>query len=124
MATILVIDDSPAIVTALTEILHGVGHKVDALDNFLDLPFRLRESPPDMVILDLSMPMMTGEMAAGYIKKYQDKDVPILLYSSRTESELVDAVRTTGASGFLRKGCDPSAVVRKVEAILGARGGA
>jgi DNA-binding response OmpR family regulator len=124
VATILVIDDSPAIVTALTEILGGAGHSVDALDNFLDLPFRLRESPPDMVILDLSMPMMSGEMAAGYIKKYQEKAVPILLYSSRSESELVDAVRTTGAAGFLRKGCDPSVVIDKVEAILGARGGA
>lgn len=123
MATILVIDDSPAIITALTEILSGAGHSVDALDNFLDLPFRLRESPPDMVILDLSMPMMSGEMAAGYIKKYQDKTVPILLYSSRSESELLDAVRSTGAAGFLRKGCDPREVVQKVDTILGARGG-
>lgn len=122
MATILVIDDSPAIITALTEILSGAGHSVDSLENFLDLPFRLREAPPDMVILDMSMPMMSGEVAAGYIRKYQDRAVPILLYSSRTESELRDAVRTTGAAGFLRKGCDPGDVVEKVEAILGVQG--
>lgn len=118
MATIMVIDDSPAIVTALREILEAKGHTVEGLDNFLDLPFRLRESPPQLVVLDLSMPMMSGEMAAGYIRRYQDDDIPILLYSSKSEAELREAVRKTAAAGYLRKGCAPAELVGKIQDIL------
>lgn len=106
MRRILVIDDSPSLIASLREIFEREGFGVDELTSFLDLPDLLRTTPPDLIILDLEMPMMPGKMAAQYIRKYQEgsRAIPILIHSSMPVEDLQRAVADTGAVGYVQKG--------------------
>ena len=56
MARILVIDDSLSAVEKARKVLEGAGHGVETLDLLIYLPQAVKTDPPDLILLDLSMP--------------------------------------------------------------------
>ena len=94
--TVLIVDDSDIVRRVLREFLarHGGAEAFqEASDGRLAI-VRVRESKPDLIILDLSMPGMGGLRAAAELKLLAP-EVPILLYTmhdARAEEVGVDAV--------------------------------
>lgn len=120
MAKILIIDDSPALIAKVRETLESEKFEVDELSSFLDLPDKVRASPPDLILLDIQMPMMPGKMAAEYIRKYEEKPIPVLIHSSQPVEELEHMVKTTQATGYIRKDDPQGKLVLKIREVLGA----
>jgi DNA-binding NarL/FixJ family response regulator len=60
------------------------------------------ELSPDLVILDLSMPVMGGYAAAQELRRLAPK-IPILFFSIHEGTQLVKEVKAAGARGFLHK---------------------
>ncbi len=118
MSRVLVIDDSQTTVKFVATALRTLGHETDTLSSFLELPRRLKTSPPDLIILDLNIPVLSGIPFGHLIRKYQDRPIPLVIYSSRPDSELERAARELGAVGFLRKGPDPGPLQRTVAEVL------
>jgi len=119
MANILAIDDSPSVVTYLTEVLGEAGHQIAGLKTFALLPQALARNPPDLIILDLSMPALSGNSFGYFIRRFSNGFIPILIYSSRPESELEEAVSTIGAECALSKErADADEIRRTVAKIL------
>lgn len=124
LARILVIDDSEFVVKAVREALAPHGHKVETLASFLELVDRLRDRPPDLIVLDVEMPMMPGPKVGEYIRKYQRAAIPILVYSSRPNLELARIALDLRAHGFVNKQAGTSRLVEKIGTILDARAAA
>lgn len=119
MANILAIDDSPSVVTYLAEVLGEAGHQIAGLKTFALLPQALSQNPPDLIILDLSMPALSGERFGYFIRRFAKGFIPILIYSSRPAEELEEAVRTIGAECSLSKDqADANELRRTVARIL------
>lgn len=103
---ILVIDDSPAMVEVLSDVLHFLNCEVLAAlngDEGLSI-FEDHQSSISLVILDMNMPVMTGEETLHRLRK-QNPDVRVIVSSSVSEEE---ARRRCSAQGeavpyFLQK---------------------
>ena len=103
MARILLIDDSPTAL-AIVKFILGSHCAVERLDNFAAIPAYLARTPPDLVLLDINMPAISGPAVARFIRKNQQKHIPILLYSGLSESEIRSTARDINADGWVTKG--------------------
>jgi CheY-like chemotaxis protein len=103
MARILTIDDSRTIIATTRTLLSLDGHEVQSLASFVELPQMLRSWPPDLIILDLNMPMMNGETFGQFIRKHEQRPTPILIYSAAAPERVAQASREIGAAATLPK---------------------
>lgn len=104
MARILVVDDSPTIVLMVRNALSADGHQVESMRSFVDLPRRIRDETPDLMLLDLEMPALNGLEVGHFVRKHQRHPICILIHSAQPTEELHDAARQLDAAGVLPKG--------------------
>ncbi|HWB89193.1 MAG TPA: response regulator transcription factor [Acidimicrobiia bacterium] len=102
-ATVLIVDDAELFREALRAAFAQEGFSVvavagDAMSG-IDLA---REHEPDLVMLDLLMPGMSGLEVLGTIQKASPKSRVVLLTASESAEDLLSAVKS-GASGYLTK---------------------
>lgn len=121
MARILVIDDSPTAVQFVKSALRHEAHVVEALTSFVNLTSAVRDDPPDLILLDLTIPALSGVTMGKLIRKHEAREVPILVYSSRPEPELAEAARAVRAVGYVSKGSSPADLRDAITQALRAR---
>ncbi|MBZ0120121.1 MAG: response regulator [Sandaracinaceae bacterium] len=117
MARILVVDDSQLVVRLIERALRPHGHVVETLDSFILLGSRIREQPPDLLVLDLHMPALSG-LSTGRLVRAHSRRLPILVYSSAPDDELRAAAQELSAQGFLQKGRDNGLLAETINSIL------
>ena len=90
---ILVIDDDNDVRQLITRFLEGRGHVVESTAMALGLPHRVSgwwrgESPPDVIVLDIMMPKMSGEDALKLLERNKaSRTIPVILYSAIDPAE-------------------------------------
>lgn len=121
MALILVVDDEYSIAEVLETVLADAGHEVATAANGRQGLERLRERRPDLVLLDLMMPIMDG---AAMLKAMREdpacRDIPAVVMSSLPENAAAGEAQGTYAA-FLRKPFKLTAVIDLVDAVLKRR---
>lgn len=115
---ITVIDDDEAHLVSTRGILENFGYDVSVHVGGLGATNFIREREPDLVLLDVNMPGLSGDRLATIIRgQERTKRVPIVLYSSNDEDVLRMRVRELGLDGYIAKG-NPVTLCRRVAAIL------
>ena len=122
---VLVVEDDDDLRELVREVLRRAGLSVvEAADGRAALD-RIRDDPPDVVVLDLGLPQVDGWEALQRIR--DGTNVPVLVLSARTmEVEKVRALRA-GADDYVTKPFGRHELVARIEALLrrtDARGGA
>lgn len=103
MATVLIVDDAELFREALRAAFASEGFEVVAVAPSAMAGIDLaREHQPDLVMLDLLMPGMSGLEVVGSIVKASSATKVVLLTSSESADDLLEAVKV-GASGYLTK---------------------
>jgi two-component system, cell cycle response regulator len=117
--TVLVADDSSAIRRILRRALEGAGYRVtEAADGEQALQ-SCRADRPDLLLLDIDMPVMDGLNALGALKADTElSSVPVLFLTARTAGSDVAVGLDLGAEDYLRKPCDPDELHARVANIL------
>ena len=101
---ILVLDDSPFMLTIIGDMLKRLNYEVTALDNGNDACRKVESGRFDMIITDLNMPAMDGLEFTKKVRSYPKcRFVPIVMLSSETDGEKVAKAKQLGISTFLRK---------------------
>ena len=119
---VLVIDDSPCVFQAVKAALAADGYVVERLGCFVDLPARIRNNPPDLILLDLQIPELPGVEMGKYIRRHAANYIPILIYSSAPLKQLQRAMTEIGADGAIPKDTPPDALrIRVKKALLSSR---
>jgi CheY-like chemotaxis protein len=114
---VLVVDDDPDILEALSEILEVEGFLVRRARNGQEALDRLNQEPADLVLLDLMMPVMDGwEFARQMRAKPNQKDIPILVLSA--DRNVAAKAMEVGAIGYLAKPFELSDLLKLVQAAL------
>jgi len=119
---VLVVDDDALVRTLLTSILAAQDLEVvaQAADGDEVVP-AVQAHHPDVVLLDLHMPRMSGLAALAALAELPDPPGVIALTSFGTDETVVAAVRA-GAAGFLAKDADPDAIADAVHRVAGGDG--
>jgi len=112
---IVIADDEPIIRMDLRELLEENGYAVtgEASDGY-DVLEICRNVRPDLVLMDVKMPLLDGLSAAGCIKDENLADAVILL-TAYSDSEFVESARNNGVSVYLVKPVDVRTLVPNIE---------
>lgn len=118
---VLVVDDSEIVLEKASEALIAKGYEVlTALNAHSADCFIYGERRPDVIIMDVMMPMLDGDRKTRMLKDDATVcDIPVLLLSSKLESELVKLAAESGADGFIRKPFTFREMIEKIEAVTG-----
>jgi two-component system alkaline phosphatase synthesis response regulator PhoP len=117
MARILVVDDEPEIVRGLTDNLRYEGHETLTAANGAEALAAISREVPDLVILDIMMPAMSGWDVAKELRR-RGVDVPIIMLTARGEE--VDRVHglELGADDYVTKPFSLRELLARVRAVL------
>ena len=115
---IVIVDDEPIIRMDLKEILESRGYQVvgEAADGF-DAVELCRTHVPDLVLLDIKMPLMDGLSAAQIIHE-QGLAGSIVFLTAYSDSSYIEGAKTSGVSGYLVKPVDEKALVPCIELAM------
>jgi DNA-binding response OmpR family regulator len=111
-ARILVADDDPIILRLLQVNLDLEGFAVDTAARGEDALARAREFPPDVILLDVMMPGLTGYDVARQLKEdARTAGIPIVFLSARTQEEDLRRGEELGVAAYVTKPFDPGELV-------------
>jgi two-component system, OmpR family, alkaline phosphatase synthesis response regulator PhoP len=117
MARILLVEDEPALVITLTDMLRGEGYEVESSSNGREAKSRILREAFDLVILDVMLPGMNGFDICKAVRE-QGYTMPILMLTARDQTrDKVQGLRT-GADDYLAKPFDPHELLARIEALL------
>ena len=115
-ARVLVVDDEPDIRKLVGELLRRAGHEVTEAENGRAGLRALHASPPDLVLLDVSMPGLDGWQTLERIRDLSD--VPVLMLTARgDELERVRGLQS-GADDYVVKPFGRQELLARVQALL------
>jgi twitching motility two-component system response regulator PilH len=119
--SVLVVDDSEVDRHVLTEMLIREGYDVEAVGSAEAAFARIRESRPDLVLMDIVMPGQNGYEAIRELKRGEDtRDIPVVVCSSKTQPADVAWAIRQGASGYIMKPVQRADLVSKIAEISAA----
>ena len=116
---ILVVDDEPDITALVAYHLAKTGYRVSTATNGADALRSAREERPDIVVLDLMLPGLSGyEVLAELRKRDETRDVGVILLTARREE--ADRIKglSLGADDYLTKPFSPHELALRVAALL------
>ncbi len=116
---VLVVEDDPDIAELVALHLRRAGFETDIVTSGTDVLPRLRERLPDLMLLDLMLPGLSGEELCRLIRADQRlAPVPILMLTARAEEEDRVAGLDLGADDYVTKPFSPRELVARVRAVL------
>jgi DNA-binding NtrC family response regulator len=101
---ILVIDDDKLTRWSLSKLLARFGYRVREAASAAEGLASVRESPPDLVLLDMRLPDADGDTVLQGLRRSRP-GLPVVMISADATPETVQHARRLGARGFLAKPC-------------------
>ena len=114
---ILIAEDDRAVRESLGRALRLEGYDVDAVPNGAEALTAVAARQPDLVLLDVSMPIVDGLTVARVLRGERNR-VPILMLTARTETKDRVAGLDAGADDYLAKPFDLDELLARVRALL------
>ncbi|HLG00242.1 MAG TPA: response regulator [Acidimicrobiia bacterium] len=117
--TILVADDDPVILGLLEVNFEMEGYTVVTAEDGAVALDKARRSRPDIIVLDVMMPKMTGhEVAAALKADPKLANIPVVFVSAKAQGADVAKGMDLGAADYVTKPFDPIDLVDRVTAVL------
>jgi DNA-binding response OmpR family regulator len=119
MARILIAEDEPDIRELVAFTLRFAGHEVITTSNGEEALHQALQIIPDIIIMDVRMPKMTGYDACRAMKAdIALKDIPVVFLSAKGQDSEIQTGLDVGAEEYLLKPFAPSQLAERVKAIL------
>lgn len=113
---ILIVDDDRLVLATFERGLRNAGYEVSTAESGPQALRACAETPPDLVLLDIRMPEMSGLEAAQRLRR--ETDVPFVFLSAYDDIETLKQAAEHGALGYLVKPVDMPQVIAVIEAAL------
>lgn len=121
-ASVLLVDDYPDTLEMWTMYLRAQGYSVSTADNGIDALAMARSAHPNLVILDLDLPGISGYEVARRLRGAGDTaTIPLIAATGYSADRQLDDARAAGFNAILVKPCDPAGLVRTIESVLAAQ---
>lgn len=123
MANILIAEDERDIRDLIQFTLMFAGHKITAAANGAEALELAPKVKPDLIMMDVRMPKMTGYEACREMKKLDEiKNVPVIFLSAKGQDEERQTGIEAGAVAYILKPFAPDELTKQIGDILKANG--
>jgi CheY-like chemotaxis protein len=120
LKTILIVDDSAMIRRIVSQLVQQLGHRAVTAENGLEGYELAAETRPDLIIMDIEMPVMDGFEATWRIKANQrTAHIPVAFFTTLGSEENIEQAREAGSIGFLNKPICKEELDQAIRDILG-----
>jgi DNA-binding response OmpR family regulator len=119
---ILVVDDEEMIVRMLETNLKRAGYEVITAVNGRDGLEKAASDKPDLVLMDVQMPMMDGFAALEALKATQETSaIPVVMLTSKSQESDLNQGLDSGAEFYVTKPVDPHDLLGLIERLFASR---
>ena len=117
---ILLAEDDPSIQAIAMMALSRIGkHQVSTTNNGLEAIRYLETEKPDLILLDVMMPVLDGFAACKMIKaEIKTKDIPIIFLTAKAQVYEIQLGMSLGAVGYILKPFDPMTLSKQIDEVL------
>lgn len=116
MKKILIVEDEKSICNELSELLRNSGYEALVLENFKDAKNEILTINPDLILLDINIPYMNGELLLQNLRK--ESNIPVIMVTSKnTESDEVLSI-SYGADDYITKPYNPTILLLRINNIF------
>ena len=116
MKKIMIVEDDKAISVELKALLNNSGYEAYELVDFKNACDEIIKSAPDLVLLDINIPYMNGEMLLKQLRS--QSDVPVIMVTSR-DSETDEVLSMSyGADDYVTKPYNPTILLLRINALF------
>ena len=116
MKKILIVEDDTSISEELKNLLENSGYNGVILKDFENSYEEIKRANPDLILLDINIPKLNGEMLLQKIRK--ESNVPIIMVTSKnTETDEVLSM-SYGADDYITKPYNPTILLLRINAIF------
>jgi DNA-binding response OmpR family regulator len=115
---VLLVDDSSFCRKLMTMVLEKQGIEVITLDSPLRFSLVVRETRPDLALVDVAMPEFSGDRMVACARRQMDALCPIVFFSDSPEEELAVLVSKYDGLGYIRKSSNWDSIVASVTTFL------
>ena len=117
---ILAIDDQQLILLSVEKRLSELGYEVKTADNGAK-GIKLYDSyKPDLVLVDMNMPDMSGMEVVKHIRFFKDSKTPILVMSGNTDESIILDGFTLGIDDYMKKPVSLDEMTARIKRIVGS----
>ena len=116
--TILVVEDDADINNLLAKILRQADYQVTQVYSGSEAALRLEHESPDLILLDLMLPGMSGEALLEKLRSELGCDAPVIILSAKTAVGDKVGLLKLGADDYITKPFEPEEVLARIEAAL------
>ena len=118
---VLLVDDYPDAREMYTEYLEFSGFEVIGAGNGLEALQRAVDTSPDIILMDLSLPVMDGWEATRRLKAdNRTAAIPVVALTGHALAGISEGAKKAGCDAFVTKPCLPEDLVREIRKILDA----
>ena len=119
-AKVLIVDDEPFNVDYLEQELEDSGYHIITAFNGQEALDKIHSQQPDLVLLDLMMPVLDGFAVLSEIKADNVlRDIPVIIVSAANDSKSIVKGIKQGADDYITKPVDAEHLVKKLKEYLG-----
>lgn len=116
MKKILIIEDDLSIANELKEMLDNAGYQAEKTENFQTILESIKKDSPDLILLDINLPKINGEILLQEIRKKHN--IPIIMVTSKN-SEVDEVLSMSyGADDYITKPYNPTILLLRIKAVL------
>lgn len=117
---ILIVDDYADALDIWSIYLRSLGYRVSTAANGLSAVTQAEELIPDLIVLDLELPGLTGFEAAQRLRaNVSTAGIPLIAATGYSHARQLDRARQCGFDSVIVKPCDPDRLVQEIERLLG-----
>ena len=116
MKKIIVVEDDKVISRELVQLLSNAGYEAKALTDFAHIKDRILEEEAQMLLLDINIPGLNGELLLKEIRK--ESSIPVIMVTSRTSEADEVLSMSYGADDYITKPYNPTILLLHIGAIL------
>jgi CheY-like chemotaxis protein len=120
-ARILIVEDHPTMREAMRLVLEGEGFDIDEASDGAQALSAVHEEPPDLVLLDMSIPGVSGPDVLAAVKNDPATSAVRVIVVTATGEEGRAAAMAGGADHYFTKPFSPIALLHAVEEVLGPK---
>lgn len=121
---VLLVDDYPDAREMYTEYLEYCGFSVVQAANGMEALQQAAETEPDIILMDLSLPLMDGWEATRRLKADErTANIPVVALTGHALAGISEGARQAGCDAFVTKPCMPEDLVKEIHRVLDGKAG-
>jgi DNA-binding response OmpR family regulator len=114
---VLVVDDDPDLLDLVARSLRVHGIEVETHLSALGVHTRIRDTVPDVVLIDVNFPSLKGDKVVSLARAQAPAGTRFILYSASDEAQLSSLAKASGADGYLSKSVQGEELARKIQSF-------